>query len=52
MIIPYPSLGPIPAFPDELTFIYLYGNSQLTKTENKQILNAPIKFIYNSGRFQ
>ena len=45
-------IKPIPALPDELTLIYLYGNSQLTKSENKQILKASIKFIYNSGRFQ
>ena len=45
-------IKPMPILPDELTIIYLYGNSQLSNTENKQILKASIKFIYNSGRFQ
>ena len=46
-------LGNIPPVtPNELSNIYLYGSSQLTKQQNQNILKASIKFISDTGRFK
>ena len=36
---------------DELTQLYLYGHSNLGKTLNGLVLQASIKYIYDTKRF-
>ena len=46
----FPNL--LPLTPAELTSVFLYGSSQLSNSQNQDILKASIKFINDTGRFK